>query len=108
VLAETVGHAFLVTASADGVPHPAAAGELRSGSEGEVLVAEWFCPGTMESLEQNEAVAVAWDAEADRRYQLMGRNGGDPRPLQSGSAHRRAGVRGWMERAMFSPRGDCW
>lgn len=71
---EAVGHVLLATASADGVPHLASAGKLTVAGQGQVVVAEWFCPGAMENLQQNKRVTiVAWDAEADRGHQLVGR-----------------------------------
>lgn len=73
-LAKAVGYVFVATASADGVPHLASAGDLTFSGEGEIVVAEWFCPGTMANLQENEAIAVvAWDAQADRGHQLAGR-----------------------------------
>jgi len=73
-LADEVGHAFVVTADGDGLPHLAAAGAVSLGTDGRVGVTEWFCPGTMANLEENRQVAlVIWDPGSDRGYQLLGR-----------------------------------
>ena len=73
-LAAEVGHVFVATASSDGLPHLAAAGSMSLDDAGLVRVSEWFCPGTMANLAENRRVAlVAWDREADRGYQLLGR-----------------------------------
>ena len=40
----------------------------------ECAVSEWFCPGTLENLEQNRFVSlVIWDSASDKGYQLMGK-----------------------------------
>jgi uncharacterized protein len=72
-LAAEIGHVLVTTASAEGVPHLAAAGRITARSEGHVAVTEWFCPGTMRNLEENSHVAlVVWDASHDAGYQLLG------------------------------------
>lgn len=73
-LAGQVGHAFVATADARGLPHLAAAGAVSIAAADQVGVTEWFCPGTMENLDDNRQIAlVIWDPEADRGYQLLGR-----------------------------------
>jgi len=73
-LAAEVGHLFIATASGDGLPHLAAAGSMSLDDAGLVRVTEWFCPGTMANLAENRRVSlVAWDREADRGFQLLGR-----------------------------------
>lgn len=73
-LAEEVGRVFIATAAADGLPHVATAGSISLEGVGRVAVSEWFCPGTMANLEDNSHIAlVAWDPEADKGYQLLGR-----------------------------------
>jgi hypothetical protein len=38
-----------------------------------VAVSEWFCPGTLENLDQNRLVSlVIWDPATDTGYQLLG------------------------------------
>ena len=72
-LAEKVGHVFVATADAAGMPHLAAAAQIRSASEDRVAVSAWFCPGTVENLEQNRRISlVVWDPPSDRGYQLLG------------------------------------
>lgn len=64
---------FVATADSDGLPHVACAGRLDIGPQGCVLVTEWFCPGTMQNVEENPQVAlVAWDEETDHGYQMLG------------------------------------
>jgi predicted pyridoxine 5'-phosphate oxidase superfamily flavin-nucleotide-binding protein len=64
---------FVATADSEGLPHVACAGRLALDPQGCVLVTEWFCPGTMENVEENPQVAlVVWDEEADRGYQMLG------------------------------------
>ncbi|MFP4345155.1 MAG: pyridoxamine 5'-phosphate oxidase family protein [Anaerolineales bacterium] len=73
-LSEKLGHVFLATADEDGVPHIAAAGRLSGASGDRVVLEEWFCPGTMENLEETRDIALAvWSAEEDQGYQLIGR-----------------------------------
>ena len=72
-LAEKLGHVFVATADAGGMPHLAAAAQIRSASEGRVAVSAWFCPGTVANLEQNRRISlVVWDPLSDRGYQLLG------------------------------------
>jgi hypothetical protein len=66
-------HVFVATADADGMPHVAAAGALSQGGDQGVSITEWFCPGTVENVRDNPAVAVVvWDGESDSGYQLLG------------------------------------
>jgi len=72
-LAEKLGHVFVATADAGGMPHLAAAAQIRSASEDRVAVSAWFCPGTVANLEQNRRISlVVWDPLSDRGYQLLG------------------------------------
>ncbi len=72
-LAEKLRHVFVATADADGLPHVASAGKLASAPDGRVVLADWFCPGTVTNLQQNPCVAiVVWDAGEDVGYQLLG------------------------------------
>ena len=73
-LAEEVGHVVVATADATGLPHLAAASKLSAGSDGQVTVAGWFCPGTAANVDQNRHISlVVWDPTADEGYQLVGR-----------------------------------
>ncbi len=50
------------------------AGSLERGSRGQVVIKEWFCPGTVANLKVNKAVSDAvWDFHCDVGYQLLGR-----------------------------------
>jgi hypothetical protein len=72
-LGQKLGHIFVATADSKGVPHVAAAGRLSLGTDGILMVAAWFCPGTVVNLEHNTKVSlVVWDAAADTGYQLLG------------------------------------
>jgi len=72
-LARQQQHLFVATADRDGLPHVAAAGELKLLPPDRVMVAAWFCPGTVRNLEVNRRVAlVVWDPRADTGYQLLG------------------------------------
>jgi predicted pyridoxine 5'-phosphate oxidase superfamily flavin-nucleotide-binding protein len=71
-LAGHLRHVLVATADGDGLPHIASAGRL-SARGGRVVLAEWFCPGTLANLQQNRRISiVVWDAEQDLGYQLLG------------------------------------
>lgn len=72
-LAEKLGHVFVATSDAGGLPHVAAAGKMTLEPQGRVAVTAWFCPGTMNNLQVNHHIAlVVWDANEDFGYQLLG------------------------------------
>jgi hypothetical protein len=73
-LAKNVGHVFIVTADATGLPHVAAAGKISlAPDEGRVAVEAWFCPATVANLQTNQQTAlVIWDPHMDNGYQLLG------------------------------------
>jgi hypothetical protein len=72
-LGQKLGHVFVATADAKGLPHVAAAGQLSLETDGLLAVAAWFCPGTVVNLEHNTRISlVVWDADADTGYQLLG------------------------------------
>jgi hypothetical protein len=72
-LADKLEHIFVATADSSGLPHLAAAGELRHDSEGHVSVAAWFCPGTLANLKNNKQISlVVWDALNDHGFQILG------------------------------------
>jgi hypothetical protein len=72
-LAEKVPRTYVATADRAGLPHLASGRGFALTSGGRVLLTEWFCPKTLENLEQNPRVAlVVWDPEADTGYQLLG------------------------------------
>ena len=71
-LAEKVGHVLVATADGAGLPHLAVAAGLRLGP-GRAVVTDWFCPGTVSSLQENRCVTLTiWDARRDEGYQLVG------------------------------------
>lgn len=72
-LAEKLGHVFVATADASGMPHVAAAVQLNNASGNHVAVSAWFCPGTVANLDVNRHISlVVWDSPADRGFQLLG------------------------------------
>ncbi len=72
-LADKLAHIFVATADARGIPHMTAAGKISQDSEGHVLVAAWFCPGTLVNLKTNKQISlVVWDAADDHGFQLVG------------------------------------
>jgi predicted pyridoxine 5'-phosphate oxidase superfamily flavin-nucleotide-binding protein len=74
LLAKDIGHVFVATADAKGLPHVAAAGKISLISdEGRIAVEAWFCPGTVANLRANPHTAlVIWNPNADSGYQLLG------------------------------------
>lgn len=72
-LAQTLQHVFVATSDGSGLPHLAAASRIEVVEDAKVAISEWFCPGTLENLEQNRRIAlVIWDAAVDKGYQLLG------------------------------------
>jgi hypothetical protein len=64
---------LVATASAEGVPHLAAAGGVQGGAGGTLEITAWFCPGTLENLERNPRLSLTvWDPGADRGHQIVG------------------------------------
>jgi len=75
LLAEKTKHVFIASVNGDGVPHIAASKRLSLDAKNNVVLTDWFCPGTMENLmgkNNNLAIAV-WDAKKDTGYQLIGK-----------------------------------
>ena len=73
-LADKLGHIFVATADAQGLPHVAAAASMSSIAENKVAVSAWFCPGTLANLDHNRLVSLTvWDEAADIGFQLLGR-----------------------------------
>jgi hypothetical protein len=57
-IAAKAGHVFIATADARGWPHVAAAGSLALTPESQLVVTEWFCPGTMANLQVNPRLSL--------------------------------------------------
>ena len=73
-LARKTGYVYIATADGKAMPHVTVAGSLERGGRGQVVIKEWFCPGTVANLKVNKAVSVAvWDFHCDVGYQLLGR-----------------------------------
>ena len=72
-MAKRLGHIFVATADAKGLPHLAAAGQIEKNVDGRVSVSAWFFFFTRSNIVVNPQVAlVIWDAETDSGYQLLG------------------------------------
>ena len=74
-LGEKLQQIFVATSDNRGLPHVAAAGRITTRVQDEkVAVSAWFCPGTVENLEQNRLVSlVIWDSN----------DVGEPQPLST-------------------------
>ncbi len=73
-LGRKTGYVYIATADGKAMPHITVAGSLERGGKGQVVIKEWFCPGTVANLKVNKAVSVAvWDFHCDVGYQLLGR-----------------------------------
>ena len=66
---------IIATADVQSIPHVAAATEgFEICGPRTVSISEWFCPGTVRNLRQNEHVSLTiWDPDTDSGYQLIGR-----------------------------------
>jgi len=68
------GSIFMVTADAAGMPHLAAAGTLNQTDESHVEVTDWFCPGSVANMRENQGVSiVVYEPGKDFGYQLVGK-----------------------------------
>lgn len=68
-----LGHVFVATADAHGLPHMAASGKISIEGENLIGVSEWFCPGTLSNLIINPRIAlVVWDPVSDSGFQILG------------------------------------
>jgi hypothetical protein len=75
-LADKTQHILIATVSGDGIPHIAASKKLSLDARNNVVLTEWFCPGTMVNhmLGRNDHLAIAvWDLKKDTGYQLIGK-----------------------------------
>ena len=73
-LAARQAHVWLATADADGQPHVTTAAQLIGVDGRRVALREWFCPVTVENVEQRPRVAVVvWPGGEADGYQLIGR-----------------------------------
>jgi phosphoribosylamine-glycine ligase len=75
LLADKTKHVFIATVNGDGIPHIAASKKLSLDAKNNVVLTEWFCPGTMENLmgKNNHLAIAVWDAKKDTGYQLIGK-----------------------------------
>ncbi|MFO7965879.1 MAG: pyridoxamine 5'-phosphate oxidase family protein [Desulfobacterales bacterium] len=72
-LGRRMGHIFVATADARGVPHMASSANIRIEGEGLIGISEWFCPVTLSNVRVNPKIALlAWDPETDIGYQMIG------------------------------------
>jgi uncharacterized protein len=72
-LGKTLEHILVTTSDSRGLPHVAAAGKIAPVKDEKVAVSEWFCPTTLENLQNNRLISlVIWDPVSDKGYQLLG------------------------------------
>lgn len=72
-LGEKIGHMFITTADRHGEPHVGVAGKINLEGKGCISVNSWFCPGTLDNLNENPHISVVvWESEKDIGYQLIG------------------------------------
>jgi hypothetical protein len=80
-LANEAGFVLVGTADEKGMPHITAAGRLETSSDSaavrlrspQVVITEWFCPGTVANLQRNKSVSVViWTKQMKQGYQLLG------------------------------------
>ena len=71
--AQKLSHVMITTADRRGLPHVAVAGKVNVDSEGLLCATGWYCPTTVNNLQDNRLVSlVIWDPEADLGYQMTG------------------------------------
>ncbi len=73
-LSEKTRYVFIATVNGEGIPHIAASKKLSLASKNNVVLTEWFCPGTVANLlgENHNLAIVVWDSKTDTGYQLIG------------------------------------
>ncbi len=72
-LAAEVGHVLVATADPSGRTHIAAARTLSITPGNEVVIADWFCPETMQNLCSNHFLTiVTWNPATDYGFQISG------------------------------------
>ncbi|GFO53958.1 hypothetical protein GMSM_09650 [Geomonas sp. Red276] len=74
LFAESTGHAFVATSDARGNPHLAAGRDVAVPAPNRLVFEEWFCPMTMQNLQENPQIAVAIvDPATGNGFQFVGR-----------------------------------
>lgn len=69
-----VGHAYVATADAKGIPHLAAGRDLSISEPGRLVFESWFCQTSLKNLQENPQVAVAVaDPATGNGFQFVGR-----------------------------------
>ena len=72
-LGNELGHIFVATSDAKGLPHLAASGKISLEENGQIGVSEWFCPGTLSNIQVNPRMSiVVWDPKTDKGFQMLG------------------------------------
>ena len=73
-LSEKTRHVFIATVDEKGIPHIAASKKLSLAPRDNVVLTEWFCPGTMANLlgKNHNLTIVVWDSRTDTGFQLIG------------------------------------
>jgi len=72
-IARHLKYVYVATADEGGLPHVSAASRLEITPEGNLMVSEWFCPGTLSNAQVNPKVSVVvWRPDIDAGYQILG------------------------------------
>ena len=72
-LGNELGHIFVATSDAKGLPHLAASGKISLEENGQIGVSEWFCPGTLSNIQVNPRMSiVVWDPKTDKGFPMLG------------------------------------
>jgi hypothetical protein len=73
-LSEKARHVFIASVNDEGIPHIAASRQLSLDAKNNVILTEWFCPGTMANLlgKNHRLAVVVWEPKSDTGYQLIG------------------------------------
>ena len=73
-LSTKTGFIIVATTGISGIPHMATAAKMELTNEGYIAVTEWFCPGTVDNLQENKNVSVVvWDKSSDTGCQMLGK-----------------------------------
>lgn len=71
-LAKKIGHVLIATSDLENIPHIAAAGKLELSGREHLALTEWFCPSTLQNLQDNNFIAVViWDKNSNSGFQLI-------------------------------------
>ncbi len=73
-LGKRMKHVHVATADGNGLPHLAGAAQVNLVSDDRIVVEAWFCPATVQNVQENPFIAVvSWDPGTDTGHQILGR-----------------------------------